>query len=198
MLTPEAAREQLKKHQSDKFVQERLARLTGFPETVRADARACFSLRKGPAGRSYLATAPGTPKQGTCRLPCDARRDPAGTDSLSCPNSRRYPPGPWHAERHPYTSGHTRKPFRAPSLPALLDEVRMTFLSSLVAELRQYPPDIEWIATWAAHAWPYRGAFVAPLLAAAIDENDAKGQKVFEILSPRQRASTRSVKWAVT
>src|SRR5262249_25122475 len=85
-------------------------------------------------------------------------------------------------DRQPYTTGYTSKPFRAPSTPALLDGTRMNFLIALFNSLMQYPADIEWIATWAPNAWPYSDGFVGRLLAAAIDENDEKGQRVFDIL----------------
>jgi hypothetical protein len=182
MLNPEVAKQQLEKFKSDRFVSERLARVAGLPEPLRPSARSLFDLEKEPENENWMARE----KRRNEALQAYRALPPGEIESMIrtvFPELATYILRAWKtSDRLPYTSGHGRKPFRAASMPNLLDMSRLNFLVDLFALLKEYPADIEWIAIWTPHAWSYRGALAGRLLAAAIDENDEKGQKVFDIL----------------
>lgn len=185
MLKPEVAQEQLKQFKSPAFVSERIARLAGVPENLREDARAVFDLDCTEEEQSPARWIAQRARQQKAVERFRAI-DPADLGQLLRTVVPELAPYVLRAiatlNRFPYTSGFGRKPFRSLSNPKLLQGSRIRFLSSLFSSIGDYPPDVEWIAAWAPHAWPRDPGFVGQLLAAAIDENDAKGRRVFDIL----------------
>lgn len=187
MLNPDAAKKELEKFKSKRFVEERIARIAGLPDAIRPDARDIFGVAQ------ELEAQPLSVSQVQQRQALEEKRlaafEKLGLENLQnllravIPDLAPYVTRAINLmDRLPYTGGWNRKPFRAPTLGAVVNGVRLNFLRSLVSEIKDYPPDVEWIAAWAPHAWPYNDWFVGPLLAAAIEENDAKGQRVYGIL----------------
>jgi len=185
MLKPEIANEELKKLKSPDFVRQRLARLAGLPEALRADARTIFNLDDPP---KVAISYPWQPAQERRKKMLAAYRAMTAEQLRQLLHTMLPELAPYilsalaATNRLPYTNGWARKPFRAPSRPALLDAVKMDFLSTVLNAVGEYPADIEWIAAWAPHAWPHQYKAIGQLLAGAIDLNDAKGQRVFDIL----------------
>jgi hypothetical protein len=184
MLKPEVAQKELEKFKSTKYVDERLARIAGLPEAIRSDARALFVPKEDESEHSWYGEFQQERKERA-----EKAYDAIGPERLKELLGRVVPElAPYvnyameRVGRMPYGRGWGRKPFRAPSAHALLKSARLRILASTLAAVSEYPPDLEWLAAWIPHAWPHEAQGLAPLLAAAIELNDAKGQKVFDIL----------------
>jgi hypothetical protein len=192
MLNPESAKEQLKTFRSPEFVRARVARLTDVPKTIRSEARVLFDLDEKKAQPPHIWLAMQERRQKLVEV----YRSLGETNVRQLVDTVLPELAPYirqaltNVERYPYTSGHTRKPFRSKTMPGLLDRARTDLLISVLQCVGDYPPDIEWIATWAPHAWLHLYKPIGQLLAAAIDVGDAKGQRVFDILlaSAKRRA----------
>lgn len=183
MLTREAAEEALKKHRNKAFLDQRVARLAGLSEAARPNARTLLQLQDERKTVRHWQEIREQQEKALAALAALSEAELESMIRTMFPELATYMLRALaNMARQPYMKGHGRKPFRAPRSPNLLLEQRLAFLSSIFGELGEYPPDVEWIAAWHPHAWSYRGMFVVPLLAAAMDENDAKGQKVFDIL----------------
>ena len=86
-------------------------------------------------------------------------------------------------DRLPYQSGWARKPFRAPQHPRRADAARVAWLQSLLHCVRPYQDQtLPWLAGWASYIGGYQADALGILLAAAIDQRDAVGEEVFDIL----------------
>jgi Family of unknown function (DUF5724)/Domain of unknown function (DUF4132) len=84
----------------------------------------------------------------------------------------------------PYQDGLTRKPFRCPSSPATLADVRGRWLLNTTLLLGDYDADIRWVAAHAAHLSGWAGgADMGWLLAGALDVGDATAREVQDILT---------------
>lgn len=83
----------------------------------------------------------------------------------------------------PYQSGYNRRSFRAPTQPQFSAAKRYQWLQQLIRVVEGYDQDLEWFAAWAPYLDYYAPDVLGILFAAAIDQNDASGQTLFEILT---------------
>jgi hypothetical protein len=77
-----------------------------------------------------------------------------------------------------YQEGYDRKSFR---VPGATSSKQRSWLQSLINLVRNYEPDLPWLASWC----PYLGYYsdcLGYLFAAAIDLDDSIGQEIFDIL----------------
>jgi hypothetical protein len=91
------------------------------------------------------------------------------------------------ARTQPYSSGWTRRAFRAPNHPALTQPARIELLAELAHGAGPYRHGPEWFAAWApyfelTHLHGPGGFALGPVLAAAVDTGGATGEAVFETL----------------
>jgi hypothetical protein len=78
-----------------------------------------------------------------------------------------------------YQEGYNRKSFRVPG--ATSSKQRSWLLSLMNNVVRNYEPDLPWLASWSAYLGYYNDS-LGYLFAAAINLDDAVGKEVFEIL----------------
>lgn len=186
MLSTDEAKKRLESFKSKSHAVDRLARIADLPEALRPDVRALFRLEPAASPEAEISHWEREQQRRARAVAAYRAIPPAALENAVRAVYPELAPFILRAlkdsVRLPYTSGYARKPFRSPSIPAVLDPSRMLFLSTLIEQLAEYSPDVEWIAAWAPHAWPYDGGFVARLLAAAIDEGGTKGQAVFDTL----------------
>jgi Family of unknown function (DUF5724)/Domain of unknown function (DUF4132) len=78
-----------------------------------------------------------------------------------------------------YQEGYSRKSFRVPG--ATSSKQRSWLKSLLLNVVKNYEPDLPWLASWCPYLGYYTDA-LSYLFAAAIDLGDSIGQQVFEIL----------------
>lgn len=87
----------------------------------------------------------------------------------------------------PYQVGYVRKAYRAPNHPALMATLVCSWVQMMSQALESYQADVlnpAWLATWTAHL-PYGGHVggdFGVLLAAVINQRDAAGDEVFDVL----------------
>ncbi len=84
----------------------------------------------------------------------------------------------------PYQSDSYRRSFHSPTHPELSASKRREWLSQLIHATQGYDRDLEWFAAWV----PYLNYYAATdtlgiLFAAAINQDDALGQTIFDILT---------------
>jgi len=86
-------------------------------------------------------------------------------------------------QRLPYQAGATRRAYRAPHSPAVVQWARFSWLQRTAAAVAGYEQEIAWFAAWAPYL-PHWGAADAlgVLFAGAIEQGDEEGQAVYEIL----------------
>jgi hypothetical protein len=83
----------------------------------------------------------------------------------------------------PYREGYSRRSFRVPTHAEFSASKRHHWFQQLLGVVEGYDQDLEWLAAWT----PYL-SYTAPdvlgiLFAAAIEQPDASGQRIFEILT---------------
>ncbi|MHC5020821.1 MAG: DUF5724 domain-containing protein, partial [Planctomycetota bacterium] len=94
----------------------------------------------------------------------------------------------WAALGHQPYQEHGAQGFRAPSRPDLSLETRREWINNLVHTVADYPQDIEWFATWAAHLDEYWvDETLGVLFAATIDAGGATGDAVFDLMCAAMR-----------
>lgn len=82
----------------------------------------------------------------------------------------------------PYQMGYSRRSFRSPTHPALSAGRRHHWLQQLIGVVEGYDQGLEWFAVWTPYLSYYAADVLGILFAAAIDQNDALGQTIFDTL----------------
>ena len=83
----------------------------------------------------------------------------------------------------PYQSTYSRRAFRSPNHPELSAAQRQSWLQKLITAVEGYDQDLEWFAVWVPYLNYYTPDVLGILLAAAINQNDALGQTIFDSLT---------------
>lgn len=183
MLKPEEAQVQLKTFWKVEHLDERVRRLQGLPAKIREGARKLTAIREAHAessDRDWSVNA----KLRTASRKAYRELSPADRKKIIdtiCPELAPYIRKALETTGMRISGYGERVPFRTPGDRIAVEKAQNEFIADLFATLGEYPADIEWIATWAAHAFQYERTIDA-LLAAAIEVDDAKGKRVFDIL----------------
>lgn len=82
----------------------------------------------------------------------------------------------------PYQAGYSRRSFRSSSHPELSLDKRCNWLQQLIGVVEGYDQELEWFAIWTPYLSYYASDTLGILFAAAIDQNDALGQRIFDSL----------------
>jgi HEAT repeat protein len=77
-----------------------------------------------------------------------------------------------------YQDGYNRKSFR---VPGATSSKQRSWLQTLINLVRNYEPDLPWLASWCAYLGYYTDS-LGYLFAAAINIDDAVGKEIYEIL----------------
>jgi hypothetical protein len=85
--------------------------------------------------------------------------------------------------RLPYQQGYSRRSFRSPAHPEVSADHRQNWLHQLIAAVEGYDQDLEWFAAWVPYLSYGASNGLGLLFAAAINQNDALGQTIFETLT---------------
>lgn len=191
MLRPDKAEKELEKYKSEVHFNARLARLKKLPMPQRAIG--CLILDRTPEGKPFNNWQQMNKlKRGLharlAKLPDKARRElfaalfPKLAGSLEAA---------WHLfPTLPYQTGYSRKSFRAPKHTAAANTRRLNWLVETTERLREYDPDIEWLATWAGYlSYGSSDDNSGYTLAAAINKGGADAALVLDIL--KQSASNQ-------
>ena len=186
MLKPEIARERLKEFQTPNLDAQLAAAVRPLSEAQRT---ACYGLlgrdAQGKAffGGDYAARQKALDKAMAPLLGPDGADRRAVLGALFGPLAPHVEAGWRLHDRLPYQSGWMRKPFRAPQHPRRADAARVAWLQSLLHTARPYQDQtLPWLAAWASYVGGYQADALGVLLAAAIDQRDAVGEEVFDIL----------------
>lgn len=83
----------------------------------------------------------------------------------------------------PYQSVYSRCSFRSPTHPEMSAAQRQSWLQKLITAVEGYDQDLEWFAVWVPYLNYYTPDVLGILLAAAINQNDALGQTIFDSLT---------------
>jgi hypothetical protein len=83
----------------------------------------------------------------------------------------------------PYQSVYSRRSFRAPTHPEFSATKRYQWLQQLIDVVEGYDQDLEWFAAWTPYLNYYASDVLGTLFAAALNQHDALGQTLFEILT---------------
>ncbi|MHC4200869.1 MAG: HEAT repeat domain-containing protein, partial [Planctomycetota bacterium] len=185
MLTPEAAKEALKKFKLKGWAKRRLAAIDKLPAAQREAARLIAGIDRRGRRLDWLARHDSN------------RQEKALSQIESLPSGKRlrvfkalFPGLAQHVnaawdltKRLPYQTGYMRRAFRAPNTPSLTANRRSGWLTGLAETVEDYEPDAVWLATWGGHIEDYSAPMaVGVLLAAAIDEGGKVGEEVRGIL----------------
>ncbi|MEP1058375.1 MULTISPECIES: hypothetical protein [Cyanophyceae] len=89
----------------------------------------------------------------------------------------------WQLNAHlPYQTGYSRRSFRSPSHPELSADRRRNWFQQLITVVEGYDQDLEWFVAWTPYLHYYAAETLGILFAAAINQNDALGQTIFDSL----------------
>lgn len=83
----------------------------------------------------------------------------------------------------PYQSGYSRRSFRTPTRPEYSATKRYQWLQQLIGATEGYDQNLEWFAVWTPYLGYYAPDVLGVLFAAALNQNDALGQSLFEVLT---------------
>ena len=183
MLTPEQAKEELKRVRADGWVDARVAALATEPQPVRETGWLLFgrSLDGGKPTAARLGGY-GANNESVKRLRAMSDADRGVLFRSLFPNLAEHLEHAWAAFRHlPYQSGYARKPFRAPADPNLGAERAAVWFVGFLRLVGGLPADIDWLATWAGHLGHGSDA-AGYVLAGAIDAGGPTADRVLETL----------------
>lgn len=82
----------------------------------------------------------------------------------------------------PYQIGYQRKAFRLPNNPEFFCDRRYQWLMQLLQVVEGYEQPLAWFAAWTPYLGYYGADTLGILFAAAINENNERGQEIFDIL----------------
>lgn len=184
MLHPEKAQERLKEFQDENLYLKRLKKVGDLPKAACEVGR--MLLGRNRDGKEFKDWQ--VQQKQLAKLPDEL--DALGNKqrhqlfAVLFPKLSGYVEKAWNLlKTMPYQIGSTRKCFRAPNHSGATRQRRTTWLTYLLYELREIDQDVEWLAAWAAYLHNGYGAeHSSYLFAAAINDNDAVGDRVFEIL----------------
>jgi hypothetical protein len=187
MLNPEAAQAQLKQIFNKDWRSHRLQQITALPHDLASIGYGLFNLREDGKAGDY-SQAYQFQEKALERLDGLSEGDRTQIFSILFPKISATVELAWQLHNQlPYQSGYSRRSFRVPHNPEFNQEKRQQWLSQLISNLEGYDQDLEWFTAWV----PYLGYGVADLLgilfAASINQGDALGQSISQILQDSAR-----------
>jgi Family of unknown function (DUF5724)/Domain of unknown function (DUF4132) len=181
MLNPEIAQARLKEYQVTDWQPVRLAKLAQLPAKLRSIGYGI--LAHDEAGNpvkisdSYYQLIENSLKGLKDLKPADRLK----IFEILFPQFATVVEATWRSFETSWTyqEGYSRKYFRVPG--ATSSKQRSWLKSLLLNVVKNYEPDLQWLASWCPYLGYYTDA-LSYLFAAAIDLDDAVGKEVFEIL----------------
>lgn len=182
MLNPEAVQAQLEQIIDKNWQSQRLQQFSTLPQDLASIGYGLFSLGEDGKAGDY-SQAYQFQEKALKRLDGLSEGDRTQIFSILFPKISATVELAWQLHKQlPYQSGYSRRSFRVPHNPEFNQEKRQQWLSQLISNSEGYDRDLEWFAAWV----PYLGYGVADLLgilfAAAINQGDALGQSISQIL----------------
>lgn len=187
MLTPEQAKKALEEFRGEDWVDTRLTGLATEPQAVRETG---FLLLGRSLDGSQLTAANvrrSVQVNANERLVQMSAGNRLALYRLMFKDCAEDIARTWELfARLPYQSGYARKPFRAPSDPAVLSRRAAEWFNGFQSIVAGYPVTVDWLAEWAGHLG-YGSDSAGYVLAAAIDAGGDTGERVFETLMQSAR-----------
>jgi Family of unknown function (DUF5724)/Domain of unknown function (DUF4132) len=181
MLNPEIAQARLKEYQVTDWLPVRLAKLVKLPAKLRSIGYGILAHdeTETPVKIDYYNQSP-IIEDNIKNLNGLKPTDRLKIFEILFPQLANVVESAWRSFKTSWTyqDGYNRKSFR---LPGATSSKQRSWLQSLINLVRNYEPDLLWLASWC----PYLGYYtdcLGYLFAAAIDLDDAIGKEVFEIL----------------
>jgi hypothetical protein len=182
MLNPEVAQAQLKLIVSKDWRSHRIQQFAALPQNLASIGYGLFCLGEdgtpGDYSQVYLYQ-----QKALERLDGLSEGDRTQIFSILFPTISAIVELAWQFySQLPYPMGYNRRSFRAPHHPEFTQAKRSQWLVQLIGTIEGYDQDLEWFAAWV----PYLG-YSAPdvlgiLFATAINQGDALGQSISQIL----------------
>lgn len=182
MLNPEVAQAQLKLMVSKDWRSHRIRQFAALPQNLASIGYGLFCLGEDGSAGDYSQVYENQQKALT-RLDGLTEGDRTQIFSILFPKISATVELAWQFHSQlPYTIGYSRRSFRTPCHPEFTQAKRSQWLIQLINTIESYDQDLEWFAAWV----PYLG-YGAPdvlgiLFAAAINQGDALGQSISQIL----------------
>ncbi len=182
MLNPEAAQAQLKLIVSKDWRSHRIRQFAALPQNLASIGYGLFCLGEDGTAGDYSQVYEYQQKALT-RLNGLSEGDRTQIFSILFPKISAMVELAWQFHSQlPYPMGYNRRSFRTPHHPEFTQAKRGQWLAQLIGTIEGYDQDLEWLAAWV----PYLG-YGAPdvlgiLFAAAINQGDALGQSISQIL----------------
>ncbi len=154
MLKPDDARRELGKFKSEKHLKARQARLMKLPKAAAAAGLGMFKLLPNGKAPKEWYDASNLRVKSQRILGRDAGLRKKVLTALYPTFAKEIERGFGALERLPYTTGHNRRPYRAPSRPEFFAAKIGAYLNSVNDALGEIADDAltpEWVVTWAVH-----------------------------------------------
>jgi HEAT repeat protein len=181
MLNPEIAQARLKEYQVTDWQPVRLAKLAKLPAKLRSIGYGILAhdVAGTPVKIDYYNQSP-IIEDNIKNLNGLKPADRSKIFEILFPQFAPVVEAAWRSFETSWTyqEGYNRKSFR---VPGATSSKQRSWLQSLINLVRNYEPDLPWLASWC----PYLGYYtdsLGYLFAAAINIDDAIGKEVFEIL----------------
>jgi hypothetical protein len=183
MLNPEVAKAQLEQIIDKNWRSQRLQQFAALPEAMAVVGYGLFGLNdRGKSGDYWQSSQ----FQATAleRLERLSEGDHAQIFSILFPKISATVELAWQFHSQlPYPMGYSRRSFRTPHHPEFTQAKRGQWLLRLLEAIEGYDQDLEWFAAWVPYLQYYGTPDVLGILfAAAINQEDALGQSISQIL----------------
>lgn len=191
MLSPEQAKARLAEWRLPEEQNRLKVEVARLPAALRELAEDAFELREDGDSPRHIdwQSRHQLRRQATLALDRQALQDRAEVFATIAPQLAPAMEQTWQLlKTTPYQSGYRRKAFRAPGRSELAIDNLATWLSGMQKLGERYQAGVltpTWLAAWAAHLdenYDSVGMHLGPLLAAALNENDASADEIFDIL----------------
>ena len=182
MLNPEIDQARLKEYQVADWQKIRLEKLVKLPAKLRSIGCGIFGHddKGNPFKRDDSAIAIETSSKALGELKSEDRLK---IFTILFPQFAPTVEATW--QRFPqwtYQTGYARRSFRAPTSSDDYHQKQSLWLQRLLSVVKDFEPDLPWLASWCPYLGYYAGEILGTLFAVAIDAGDAVGQEVFDSL----------------
>jgi hypothetical protein len=188
MLNPELAQERLKQFRIADWQTRKLKQILDLPEPLKQSGLAGLSWLPNwltNVGRLRLKNAPQPEDLEMIEIWSVEQR--LQLFAIFFPGFAPTVEAAWQLlKQMPYQIGYARRPFRAATDPQVSLPKRVNWLGQLINAVDGFDQDLPWYAAWAPYLSYYTNPFV-PLFTAAINQEDALGTEILEILMASAR-----------
>ncbi len=182
MLRPEVAKKRLTEFKSPRAKLLQRERALALPPHLRSTCSGLLGIRDGKPISDWKQRQ-AAQLQAAKLLPSHSLADRALIWEALLPAVSKSVQAGWHLfQRLPYQTGYTRRPFRAPNRPELLEAARFEWIRHLCENLTEYDQPATWVAEWGAYLPGWDSRHFGYLLAGTLELGGAEADTVFNTL----------------